>query len=204
MFNKTLTSVWFHEKDPWSIFKNTKTIETSIQLTKNDCLILWGGEDIGTELYNEKPNKFAHQYKASHRDLIELACIDKAIELKIPIIGICRGAQLLCVHQKGKLIQHVLNHTIKHKLYLYKEKTLINTNSYHHQAMVTTKDTEILAISANKCDIGWTETNIKCTVKVPEIVKWNKIRALGIQGHPEYDDAPDEFIDYTKQLILNL
>lgn len=204
MFNKTLASVWFDEGDPWNIFKNTKAIANASQIKENDCLVLWGGEDIGTELYNEKPNKFACQYKASHRDLVELTCINKAIQLKIPIIGVCRGAQLLCVHQKGKLIQHVLNHTIRHKLYLNKEKTLIDTNSYHHQTMVPTEDAEILAVSGNKCDIGWTENNVKLTIEIPEIVRWNKIRALGIQGHPEYSDAPDEFIAYTKQLILTI
>jgi gamma-glutamyl-gamma-aminobutyrate hydrolase PuuD len=147
MFNKTLASVWFDELDPWNIFKGSKTITTSSQLTTKDCLILWGGEDIGTELYNEKPNKFANNYKVSHRDLVELACINKAIELKIPIIGVCRGAQLLCVHQKGKLIQHVPNHCSKHKLFLPKENKLIDTNSYHHQTMVPTEDSEIFAIS---------------------------------------------------------
>ena len=204
MFDKTLASVWFDECDPWNIFKKIKPIKTASQLTKDDCLVLWGGEDIGTELYGEQPNKYADNYKASYRDLVEINCINKSIELKIPIIGVCRGAQLLCVHQKGKLIQHVLNHCNKHKLYLPKENKLIETNSYHHQAMLPTTDAEILAICANKCDVGWIENNIKRAVDVPEIVKWPKIRALGIQGHPEYSDAPQEFLYYTKQLILNL
>lgn len=204
MFDKTLASVWFTECDPWKIFKKVKTINTASQLTKNDCLVLWGGEDIGTELYGEQPNKYADNYEASYRDLVEINCINKAIELEIPIIGVCRGAQLLCAHQKGKLIQHVTNHCGKHKLFLPKENKLINTNSYHHQTMVPTEDAEILAISANKCDVGWTEHDKKVTVEVPEIVKWSKIRTLGIQGHPEYSDAPQEFLYYTKQLILQL
>lgn len=204
MFNKTLASVWFDEGDPWNIFKNTKAIANTSQIKENDCLVLWGGEDIGTELYDQKPNKFANNYKASHRDLVELACINKAIQLKIPIIGVCRGAQLLCVHQKGKLIQHVTNHCGKHKLFLLKENKLIDTNSYHHQTMVPTEDAEILAVSGNKCDVGWTEHDKKVTITIPEIVKWPKIRALGIQGHPEYADSPKELINYTRKLILSL
>lgn len=204
MFNKTLASVWFDECDPWNIFKKVKSINTASQLTKDNCLVLWGGEDIGTELYGEQPNKYADNYEASYRDLVEINCINKAIELEIPIIGVCRGAQLLCVHQKGKLIQHVPNHCSKHKLFLPKENKLIDTNSYHHQTMVPSEEAEIFAISANKCDVGWTEHDKKVVVEVPEIVKWPKIRALGIQGHPEYNDAPQEFLYYTKQLILKL
>jgi putative glutamine amidotransferase len=204
MFDKTLASVWFDECDPWKIFKKVKAINTASQLTENDCLVLWGGEDIGTELYGEQPNKYADNYEASYRDLVEINCINKAIALEIPIIGVCRGAQLLCAHQKGKLIQHVTNHCNKHKLYLPKENRLFETNSYHHQTMVPTEDAEIIAISANKHDVGWTENNIKIKIEVPEIVKWPKIRALGIQGHPEYADAPKELINYTRKLILNL
>lgn len=204
MFNKTMASVWYYEMDPWKIFKDSKYVKKASQLTKNDVLVIWGGEDIGTELYNEIPNSYAEQYKPSIRDLKELECINKAIELNIPIVGVCRGAQLLCVHQKGRLIQHVLNHIGNHKLYLTKEKTLIDTNSWHHQVMVPTKDAEILAISANKYEVGWTENDIQVTPEVPEIVRWNDIRALGIQGHPDFFGAPKELIEYTKNLILEL
>lgn len=204
MFNKTMASVWYEENDPWKIFKKCKYVKRPSQLTTNDVLVIWGGEDIGTQLYNEIPNSYAEQYKPSFRDLTELIFINAAIKLNIPIVGVCRGAQLLCVHQKGKLIQHVLNHVGYHKLYLTKEKTLISTNSYHHQVMVPTENAEIIAISANKYEIGWIENNIQVTPEVPEIIKWNKIRALGIQGHPEFYDAPTEFIEYTKNLILEL
>ena len=89
MFDKTLTtlaSVWFNEHDPWNIFKEVKAINTTSQLTKNDCLILWGGEDIGTELYGEQPNKYADNYKASYRDLVEINCINKAIDWKFLLL----------------------------------------------------------------------------------------------------------------------
>lgn len=199
-----MACVWYIDKDPWNIFKNSKLINNPHLLNKNDTLILWGGEDIGTNLYKEKPISYEKEHKPSFRDLLELKCINKAIKLQIPIIGICRGAQLLCVHQKGKLIQHVINHEQNHNIYLIKENQVLKTNSYHHQAMIPRKNAEILAISANKYEIGWIENHIKIKPEIPEIVKWNNIRALGIQGHPEYEDAPQEFIEYTKNLILNL
>lgn len=206
MFNYTLASAFYKEKDPWNIFKDVKSITNVEELEKNQILVLWGGEDIGTKLYKEHPITPGEPYEPTNRDVFELALINKAIKLQIPIIGICRGAQLLCVHQGGKLIQHVPGHTYSlHKLYLPKEKKLIHTNSWHHQAMQPTDDAEILAISSQKTNTGYTK-NGQCIVfdTFPEIVIWPKIKALGIQGHPEFYDAPQELINYTRNLILNL
>lgn len=206
MFDYTLASAYYKEPDPWYIFKKVKLITNVKDLEKNQFLILWGGEDIGTKLYNEHPITPGEPYEPTIRDVFELALIDKAIKLQIPIIGICRGAQLLCVHQGGKLIQHVQGHTYtSHKLYLPKENKVIHTNSWHHQAMQPTDDAEILAISSQKTNTGYTKNGQYIEFDTfPEIVKWPKIKALGIQGHPEFYDAPKEFITYTKDLILNL
>ena len=205
MFNYTLASAFYKEHDPWHIFREIKLVTNVNDLEKNQFLVLWGGEDIGTKLYNEDPITPNQPYEPTIRDVFELALIDKAIELQIPIIGICRGAQLLCVHQGGKLIQHVPGHNKAHKLYLPIENKLMHTNSWHHQVMQPTDDAEILAISSQKTNAGYTKNKQHIIFEsLPEIVKWPKIKALGIQGHPEFYDAPQELIFYTKNLILNL
>lgn len=205
MFNYTLASAFYKEKDPWNIFKDVKSITNVEELEKNQILVLWGGEDIGTKLYKEHPITPGEPYEPTNRDVFELALINKAIKLQIPIIGICRGAQLLCVHQGGKLIQHVPGHNQAHRLYLPNEDKLIPTNSWHHQVMQPTNDAEILAISSQKTNSGYTKNKQYIVFDtLPEIVKWPKIKALGIQGHPEFFDAPQELINYTRNLILNL
>ena len=65
-------------------------------------LRLWGGVDIDSSLYGE-PRHPKTQIPDKKRDREELEKIKTAIRLKVPIIGVCRGAQLLCVYHGGKL-----------------------------------------------------------------------------------------------------
>ena len=68
-------------------------------------LVLGGGTDIYPELFQQLPKK---NYKYDRtRDARELKWLKYANEEKIPVIAICRGAQLLNVFNKGTLHMHV-------------------------------------------------------------------------------------------------
>lgn len=69
-----------------------------------DGLLLTGGYDVDPNLYNEHP---IPQLQATfpQRDTFELALIEAALEKGIPILGICRGMQLLNVYYGGSLYQ---------------------------------------------------------------------------------------------------
>ena len=64
-------------------------------------LIIGGGDDIGAELYGGTPVPDVRIDPA--RDALELALLEKAIAVRMPVLGICRGAQILNVHLGGTL-----------------------------------------------------------------------------------------------------
>jgi anthranilate synthase component 2/putative glutamine amidotransferase len=70
------------------------------------ALILAGGPDIDPRQYAEQPEPATADVRPE-RDAWELALLDAALERNIPVLGICRGAQLLNVARGGTLCQHL-------------------------------------------------------------------------------------------------
>ncbi len=67
-----------------------------------DGLVLTGGPDVAPELYGEWPDETVKV--DSERDGLEFKLIDSALRRSIPILGICRGLQVLNVYFGGTLI----------------------------------------------------------------------------------------------------
>ena len=126
------------------------------QLEHIDALFLTGGSDIDPSTYGENPHPKLEKVEAG-RDKYELELIRLALEKDIPILGICRGSQLLNSVAGGtmyqdldseygeNLIQHrqtsnrdFLNHKIEvmegTKLHEIVGTTEMSVNSFHHQA----------------------------------------------------------------------
>jgi putative glutamine amidotransferase len=72
-------------------------------------LVLTGGSDIDPRLYGEKPHKEVYGVD-SHRDRAEYWALDHAARLGIPVLGICRGSQIMCAYRGGSLRQHIEGH----------------------------------------------------------------------------------------------
>lgn len=126
------------------------------QIDSIDGLLLTGGDDVDPNLFGEDPHQRLGHIEAG-RDSYEMKLIDHALAQGKPILGICRGAQIMNVHQGGTMYQDIYeqmeNEIIGHsqkaarefpshevtivegtKLYeIIGEKT-IRTNSFHHQA----------------------------------------------------------------------
>lgn len=168
---------------------------------KPDLLVLWGGEDISPHYYGQQPVRAYAPAKPSQRDKIESDFIDVAVEQGIPILGICRGAQLLCAKFGGSLWQHVTNHTRPHDI-TYKGKKVI-TNSCHHQMMRPSAEGEVLAYADTQSPYKWEDSDkpMEDYNPEPEIVLWKRQKALGIQGHPEWVGHDTDFYKLTQQLI---
>jgi putative glutamine amidotransferase len=75
-------------------------------LARLDGLILSGGSDIDPDSYGAVPHP-ATNGQVRSRDDFEIALARRAIELDIPVLGICRGMQLLNVCLGGTLLQHL-------------------------------------------------------------------------------------------------
>lgn len=122
-----------------------------------DKFIFSGGSDLDPMYYDEALI-YDCGYVNELRDIFEMKLLKKVLELKKPILGICRGFQLINVFQGGSLYQDLksqyesrIDHAIEcvekykkiHKLYIeentitkeiFKEKE-IKINSKHHQAV---------------------------------------------------------------------
>lgn len=132
-----------------------------VQLTRNtdpvsivrrlDGLVMTGGADPDPELYGEEPHPQLGQVERG-RDDWELALIRAALDAHIPMLCVCRGAQLLNIALGGTLVQHLdapeharwdhpridRCHTVRvtpgsRAEELYGAET--PTNSLHHQAV---------------------------------------------------------------------
>ena len=73
-------------------------------IARSDGLFLTGGEDVAPEYYGESDVVGNLSVNAA-RDGVELAAIAAADEVGMPILGVCRGVQVLNVARGGTLIQ---------------------------------------------------------------------------------------------------
>lgn len=136
------------------ITEDLSQLESYLSLCQG--LILSGGGDISPEFLEVSPEEkdwFMHTDKT--RDICELSLIQKAVQHKIPLLGICRGCQMLNVALGGTLVAHITQntkhmqqeerHVPTHKLQLQKHSLLRTftsepfpaVNSFHHQAILT-------------------------------------------------------------------
>ena len=71
-----------------------------------DGLVIVGGVDVEPSRYGEEPHPTV-QAPRPDRDASELALAERAVERDLPLLGICRGMQVMAVAAGGSLIQHL-------------------------------------------------------------------------------------------------
>lgn len=176
-----------------------------------DALVLWGGADISPSIYKAQVSKRNQAGPdLSQRDQIETALFNAAQAVGIPVIGVCRGAQLVCAMSGGLLVQDVQNHSGDHMMDTVCGLQM-ETTSIHHQMMYPfnmPKDSwDLLAWTAGKLSVTYVlddedvRTNIPCE---PEVVWFPQTKSLAIQGHPEFAPSTSDFVQYTLRLVRKL
>jgi gamma-glutamyl-gamma-aminobutyrate hydrolase PuuD len=70
-------------------------------------ILFAGGEDVDPSYYDARRHETTHSDGA--RDAFEFALLDAAIERRLPILGICRGIQMINVKFGGTLYQDLLS-----------------------------------------------------------------------------------------------
>ena len=164
------------------------SVRHSLEDENLDALVISGGDDISPELYSGETTL---GIKIDlERDQLEIEWIKKALASGIPLLGICRGAQLINVVMGGALhqdIRPIRKHTYNRpgllptkqvrlspesKLANICRKVHLRVNSLHNQAIkVLGKDLII---------VGWDLDDIT------QAVESKNKQIIGLQWHPEY------------------
>ena len=187
--------------DPFGLFDQVQMVTDANTLTKDDCLLLWGGKDISPHYYGEKPNKHVNARINDRQDQNEWELIQKATRLDIPIIGVCRGLQWLTIAGGGKLMQHADGHGISHKMIIKETGEQMYVNSAHHQLCLVSDPGIVLATCPEpvNCVDG---DNKACTLPfVVEAAYFPHIRGFGVQYHPEWSNCSDRAVEWAAEQI---
>ena len=168
------------KKSDYNLIPNNTYLSEQI-LKKINLLILTGGNDI---ISNKK--------ESLTRNKIEKNLIKKAIKKKIPILGICRGAQLLNISFGGKIKKVRNQMRTRHNVYIIKndiiKKKVLNVNSFHNFGIKKNNlSKKFVKIAFDK------EKNIEMFVS-------KKHKIIGVMWHPEREDNKKILTDLIKKL----
>jgi len=181
--------------------------DSAIEILKNcDALLVSGGADVHPNNYGEDFDSSRCESTDRYRDSLELSAIDYAVRHKMPVLGICRGEQILNVYFGGSLFQDIptdrpdnighrrspidsnfhavfLSDTTENLLYKICHSEHEMVNSAHHQAIKDLGDRlKILAYAEDS---------------IPESISWKNPQGqgflLGVQWHPEWLDKSNSF-----------
>lgn len=154
---------------------------------KIDGLLLSGGVDIDPYRFGQTPRGVGHI--DPERDEFEISLAQAAVRRKIPVLGICRGIQILSVSFGGTILQDIGETHLKHVQdapcwygshsvtmsgrlgEIYGEER-ISVNSFHHQAV-------------RKIPKGFSN-NARSEDGLIEGMSSKSGFAVGVQWHPEW------------------
>lgn len=160
------------------------TALSAASVTTYDMLLLPGGGDIDPALYHCK--NCGSRAIEPQTDLAQLTLLDDFIRQKKPVLGICKGFQLIQIYWGGTLVQDLkpgelhyhpqkdILHEVWNQKGSFFEKqygTVCTVNSCHHQAVFRpAPGLEILQTAADH---------------VIESMRHSDLPVLGVQWHPE-------------------
>lgn len=157
-----------------------------------DAIVLCGGDDVDARRWGEA-NHPSVALVPRERDEYEIAMVRAAVERDVPLLGVCRGSQVMNVALGGTLEQHVPDVPgrgphgggVRHEITVAPGTLLAglaaraNVNSFHHQAVGRLAPG--LRIAARSADGG------------VEAVEGPGGFCVGVQWHPEREGNDPPF-----------
>lgn len=185
-----------------------QNIEDFAQNPEEFMLVLFtGGADVTPELYGDTSPRGLCQSNPQ-RDATERIVFRIALEAGIPMAGICRGLQFLNVMAGGKLIHHLDGHTgAFHLMEVQKDDKLRRVNTLHHQMVIPPNDAFIIGWSKAKLSekyIGNEDKEIRWPGPEVEAVIYPKIKACGVQYHPEMMPKRSDGYEFFYEMVYNM
>jgi putative glutamine amidotransferase len=165
---------------------------TADHVSRLDALVVSGGADIDPDVYGAERHPASGPARPD-RDGTEWTLVELALELRLPLLGVCRGMQMLNVVLGGTLHQH-LPDEVDNSDHLPAPGTfgrvpvkiaggsrlagilgeLVEVNCHHHQALERLGDGLV--------PVAWAEDGTVEAVELP-----GDTFAIGVQWHPEED-----------------
>ena len=214
---------WFTKED---LQDDVELVELSYQknnaedIDKCDGFILTGGIDVHYSFYNGSSTFKNNKGFLIDRDKFEEKIFRYSQEHTLPLLGICRGMQLVNVLQGGKLIQDLYNGNTRHKKEASdKEHTIVTennsllykiagsltgyVNSAHHQAIDPHALGENLKVNAYDNDdekiIEGLEFNDKTNKAFMLCVQWHPERMNDKEQNPFSKNLKKKFLSATRE-----
>ncbi|MDO5018722.1 MAG: gamma-glutamyl-gamma-aminobutyrate hydrolase family protein [Lagierella massiliensis] len=173
-----------------------------------DGLILTGGADISPVFYREEATEELQETQYA-RDLVEMKVLKKAVDRKIPILGVCRGFQLINIFFGGTLHQDI--YTTFDNAFLHSDK---NNKDYEYYHMITTSEGSILRRALGEEDyvnsihhqgIKDLGTGLKVTAISSDFmiegIEHENLPIFATQFHPELDKYNEKYINIFKEFV---
>lgn len=174
-------------------------VSATLEIVHNsDLVVIVGGEDVHPDFYGGDLDYLGAGNHRAAADEAQLAAVSLSADLGIPVLGICRGHQIVNIAFGGDLIQH-LDDTDRHRVIGKGESTFTRhtvdvsrgalrgairpgeeVQSSHHQAVA-------------RLGRGFT-TAASSDDGIVEAIAHDDLPILGVQWHPEHHGAPtDQF-----------
>ena len=154
-----------------------------------DGVVISGGHDVEPVLYaaaSEVEAKYDRE-----RDAFESGMIDHALERGLPLLGICRGAQLLNVRLGGSLHQDLrrIRKLTSNRRTIFPLKTLLVEEGSYLHALLGTERTRINSLHKQSIDHigrGLTVAGRDLDGIVQAVEDRDRPYRVGVQWHPEF------------------
>jgi putative glutamine amidotransferase len=155
-----------------------------------DALILAGGSDIDPGSYGAKPHPETKN-TWSERDRFEIALGTRALERDMPVLGICRGMEMMNVIQGGTLNQHLGLELHRHTPGVFTDHRVELVPGSLAARVVGSETTEVKSAHHQGVEelgegvtiSGHADDGVVEAIELPE-----KSFAVGVLWHPEEDE----------------